>query len=104
MSQTTFGYVNAWARNEFAATVEEYGLTPELLLSGSVSIPADNLQSLIDYISDPANCGDYGVKLDVAVFYNPDKKVPFGGSIKTPYVKGESKERTPASSRAKRQM
>jgi hypothetical protein len=107
-SHTTFGYVNVWAKGAFADDVSEYGMHEGLLLSGNVSIKKEQADALIAYLQDDSNYNEYGAKLDIAVFYDEEKKVAFSGSIKTPYVKGnnagDSQRREPASARAKRQL
>jgi hypothetical protein len=102
-NQQTFGYVNTWARNEYAESIEEYGQETGLMLSGNVSIKQEQADALIEYLST-ADFGEYGVKLDIAIFYDPDKKVTFSGSIKSPYKKDGSSSSRTASTKARRKV
>ena len=99
--QQTFGYVNVWARNTLQTLMDEYEFDQGVLASGSVSITEEQATELISYLQS-ADFGDYGAKIDIAIFHNPDKKVVLSGSIKTPYTKGEGTSK--ASSKAKRKM
>ena len=81
--------------------MKEYEFDSGLLVSGSVNITEEQAGELIEYLQS-ADFGDYGCKLDIAIFHNPDKKVVLGGTIKTPYNKEETT--TKASSKAKRKM
>ena len=99
--QQTFGYVNVWARNTLKGLLDEYEFDNGVLVSGTVSITKEQATSLISYLQN-ADFGEYGTKLDIAIFHNPDKNVILSGSIKTPYVKEEGK--TSKTTNAKRKM
>jgi hypothetical protein len=100
---TNFGYMNAWAKKGFKTLIEEdVQLADELMLSGQVKLTPEMAQQLIEYLQDPANCGQYGIQLDFALFYKDDAKVAISGKLTTPYVKGETTNQAPASSRARR--
>ena len=99
---TTFGYVNLFPKKTFATLVnEEVQLQDGIVLSGGITVKPEQAQELIEYLSDPANCGEYGIKLDMAIFYNDDKSVKFSGKITTPYVKPEG-DAPKASTKARR--
>jgi hypothetical protein len=107
-AQTTFGFVNCWAKepkdtNGLKTLIEkEFQLPDGLLLSGQVSIKPEQLEVLIEYLSDPANCGQYGVSLDLALFYNESAKVKISGKLNTPYKKGDAGTTTSTTSKARR--
>lgn len=102
---TKFGFINAWARggeDGLEGLLNEYPIDDGIAVGGNISIRADQVNELVDYITDPSNMTEYGVKLDFAIFYKEDAKVKLGGSISTPYQKegGGGKART----RAKRSL
>jgi hypothetical protein len=73
------------------------------MLSGTVSLKPDQAQQLIDYLSDPANCGQYGIPLDLSLFYKEDAKVKIGGKLSSPYKKDDAgKQSTSTTSKARR--
>ena len=105
----TFGYISAWARGKdegLEGLLSEYAIPDGIAIGGGVTIKADQAQALIEYLSDPANLGEYGIKLDFALFYKEEDKVPFSGRITVPYSKGSgnNSKSAPASSRAKRAL
>lgn len=105
MTTTTFGYIKAWAKNTLKTFTEEYEFDSGIMMSGNVQLNEPQTQELINYLSDPANHTQYGVKLDFALFYDESKSVAIGGKITTPYVKGEGdSSSTKASSKAKRKV
>lgn len=105
---TTFGYVKAWAKEPkdesgLKTLLDEYSIPSGIMMSGSVDLKPDMAQALIEYLQDPANCGEYGIKLDIALFYDESKTVAIGGKLTEPYKKGgSSTAKAPASSRARR--
>lgn len=99
---TTFGYVNLFPKKSFATLVnDEVRLEDGIVLTGGVTVKPEQAQELIAYLSDPANCGQYGIKLDMAIFYDDSKSVKFSGKVTTPYVKPDS-EAPKASTKARR--
>jgi len=108
MSQTTFGFVNCWAKepkdtNGLKTLIEkEFQLPDGLMMSGQVSIQPTQAQELIEYLSDPANCGQYGISLDLALFYKEDGKVKISGKLNTPYKKDDAATKTSTTSKARR--
>lgn len=106
---TTFGYMKAWAKEPkeeagLKTYMEEYDVPKGILLSGGIDIRPDMAQALIAYLQDPANCGQYGIKLDFALFYDDVNSVAIGGKLTSPYVKGGSQDTAPASTRARRKV
>jgi hypothetical protein len=104
MTTTTFGYIKAWAKNTLKTFTEEYEFDSGIMMSGNVQLNAAQSQELIEYLSDPANHTQYGVKLDFVLFYDESKSVAIGGKITTPYVKGEGESTAKASYKAKRKV
>lgn len=108
MSQTTFAFVNCWAKepkdlNGLKTLVEkEFQLPDGLMLSGKVSLKPDQAQLLIEYLSDPANCGQYGIELDLALFYKEEGKVKISGKLNSPYVKDATATNNNPASKARR--
>ena len=107
---TTFGYVKAWAKEPkdesgLKTLLNEYSIPAGIMMSGSIDIKPDMAQALIEYLQDPANCGEYGIKLDFALFYDESKSVAIGGKLTEPYKKGDGSDGTAkvsALSRARR--
>jgi hypothetical protein len=106
---TTFGFMKAWTKEPkeeagLKTYMAEYAVPKGILLSGGIDIKPDMAQALIEYLQDPANCGQYGIKLDFALFYDEANSVAISGKLTSPYVKGESQDTSPASTRARRKV
>ena len=102
---TTFGYLNAWAKNGLKTIIEEeFQLADEIVLSGSINIKPDMAQALIEYLSDPTNADQYGTKLDFALFYKEEGKVKISGKITTPYRKDTDAKSNGTSNMKSRRM
>jgi hypothetical protein len=102
MTTTKFGYVSAWAKNSFKQLTDEYDIADGLAFSGQLSIK--DPQALIEYLSDPANMTEYGVRLDLGLFYDNTRKVPFSGALTTPYKKEDSSSTSSSGMKARRPL
>lgn len=99
MTTTTFGYASVWSKEPkdskgLKTLLEEYSLPAGLCLSGKIKIKPDMAQELIEYLQDPANCGQYGIELDIAFFYDEEKPVAISGKLTTPYKKSDNTQST----------
>jgi hypothetical protein len=107
MTTQTFGYANCWAREPGNTTglktliEKEFQLPDGLMLSGKVSLKPEQAQSLIEYLSNPDNCGQYGIELDLALFYNETSKVKVSGKLTSPYKKDQQQQTTTSTTTAK---
>lgn len=105
MSATTFGYMKAWAKKSLEAILTQFEVDNGIMMSGAVQLKQEQVDSLIEYLSDTNNADQYGYKLDFAIFYDGSKPVPLSGKLTTPYVKdSNSSPATRPSASAKRKI
>jgi hypothetical protein len=87
--QLTFGYISVWAKGTLKTLTEEYEIEDGIIASGKIQVTKEQADELVTYLEN-ADYGKYGTTLDVALFYNEDKSVKIGGSIKSPYTPGDT--------------
>lgn len=107
MTATTFGYISAWSKEPkdskgLKTLLDEYAIPNGLMISGKMKFTPTQAQQLIEYLSNPANCGQYGIEVDFALFYDESKPVNISGKITTPYVKHT--ESTPTKLQSRRSI